>query len=291
MRRDGVMLPFAAFDGNKWSMPWPSAVGVLDIPVTLDAVPEKWWGGRKPEAWALWSPGAAEPVPLAVAAPIVIQVGQTRRIGIRTGHQPTEAPAPFFELPYPKDGLAASGGATVEAIPPVSRHVPQWRELPETIKADIDKAEERTLAGLRNRAGWTHPVEREAREATPVHLEAWYSATLNQPGWSVSYIEAVRKYQPGPEDEGCGLETFVSGWVHHNSRTPKPKTDLVARVTYCDRDGIRYMLPLGLLRLRNRAHWVVQISSWQSEWYAVVEATPDRIRYVAEFLGGGRALP
>jgi hypothetical protein len=33
---------------------------------------------------------------------------------------------------------------------------------------------------------------------------------------------------------------------------------------------------------------VFQTSSWENEWYAVVEATPGRVRYVAEYHGGGR---
>ena len=105
------------------------------------------------------------------------------------------------------------------------------------------------------------------------------------------YIEAVKKYPPGLDDLGCGLETFVSGWVHINTRQPKPKTELTARVTYCDRKGVSYMLPLGMLKVRGRTHWVFQTSSWESEWYSVVEMTPGRIRYVAEYFAGGRPTP
>jgi hypothetical protein len=90
---------------------------------------------------------------------------------------------------------------------------------------------------------------------------------------------------------GCGLETFISGWMHINKRQPKPKTELTARVTYCDRKGVSYMLPLGLLKLRNRTHWVFQTSSWEREWYSVVEATPGRLRFVAEYYAGGRPSP
>ena len=40
MRRDGVIIPFAFFDGD-WSSPWPTSLQNLDLPVTLDAVPKK----------------------------------------------------------------------------------------------------------------------------------------------------------------------------------------------------------------------------------------------------------
>jgi hypothetical protein len=48
------------------------------------------------------------------------------------------------------------------------------------------------------------------------------------------------------------------------------------------------MLPLGFMTVNHRTHWVFQSSSWETEWYIVVEATPGRIRYVAEYFGGGR---
>jgi hypothetical protein len=48
------------------------------------------------------------------------------------------------------------------------------------------------------------------------------------------------------------------------------------------------MLPLAAITVNHRTHWVFQMSSWETEWYTVVEATPGRVRYVAEYFGGGR---
>ena len=50
VRNDGLLLPFAAFDGRKWSTPWPGDIGgpgTPDLPVNLASVPAKWWGGRR----------------------------------------------------------------------------------------------------------------------------------------------------------------------------------------------------------------------------------------------------
>ena len=51
VRNDGLLLPFAAFDGRKWSTPWPDGIGgpaSPDLPVNLASVPVKWWGGEVP---------------------------------------------------------------------------------------------------------------------------------------------------------------------------------------------------------------------------------------------------
>src|SRR5687768_2663092 len=61
VRNDALLLPFAAFDGRKWSTPWPDAIGgagAPELPVSLASVPAKWWGGEEPGAWNLWPRGA-----------------------------------------------------------------------------------------------------------------------------------------------------------------------------------------------------------------------------------------
>jgi len=70
-----------------------------------------------------------------------------------------------------------------------------------------------------------------------------------------------------------------------------PPTTLKAVVTYCDRRGVSYMLPFGRMRVNDRDHWIVQMSGRDHEWYAVVEAAADRVKYVAEFQAGWVPLP
>ncbi len=102
-------------------------------------------------------------------------------------------------------------------------------------------------------------------------------------------MEVVRQYPPRPEDRGCGLETYVSGWVHHRDGKLAADSQLNARLTYCDRVGVTYMLPFGRIRPRNKTYWVFQLSGWETEWYDVVEVRPKMARYVLEvFAGSGR---
>src|SRR6478672_2385782 len=48
LRRDGVVSPFAAFDGKRWSAPWPVDVRGLDLPIGVQGIPAKWWGKAGP---------------------------------------------------------------------------------------------------------------------------------------------------------------------------------------------------------------------------------------------------
>jgi hypothetical protein len=287
MRRDGVMLPFASYDGD-WSLPWPTSLRNIELPITVDAVPKKWWGREMPTQWTFWPTTGSPAAKVVAAAPIAILIGTEKRLGVRTDFVSGEALAPPSVIPYPKEGLVTSGDVKIETIAGVSRQTTAWRDLPRTLLEDIDLAEQVAVEKVRANTRWVHPLSRATRRGIPAQLEAWYTSTLEQPGFGLSYIEAVKKYPPGEEDDGCGLETFISGWVHGNSRQPKPKTDLTARITYCDRDGVSYMLPLGRVRVNSRTHWVFQMSGWDNEWYTVVEATPGRVRFVAEYFAGGR---
>src|SRR5262245_62012307 len=59
VRNDGILLPFAALNGRKWSAPWPSlqrrsGPNSIELPVNLASVPLDWWGGERPADWRLW---------------------------------------------------------------------------------------------------------------------------------------------------------------------------------------------------------------------------------------------
>lgn len=285
LRRDGIILPFAAFKGNDWSQPWPYPTVTTEVPVTLSAVPEGWWGGTPFGEWTAIGPGGAS-VPVRLRSPILVPVCQERRIGIRTDYTSKEPPAPMIVQPYPKDGLAVTSGVRVEPIEIVAATSQERATLMAAIAGEIADAEEETIRALR-RTRFKHPIERQARRAAAAQLEAWYRAPMDAHGWTLSWIEAAKRYPPRPDEEGCGLETIVSGWVQHNALEKQPRAQLTARVTYCDREGVTYMLPFGLVRTRGRLHWVYQLSGTGQEWYQVMQVSPGRLRPVVEYFGGG----
>jgi hypothetical protein len=292
LRTDGIMLPFAAYDGSRWSTPWPTAVGnapdaISEIPPNLDAVPAKWWGRQRPAEWRLWPGGGDAAIPVRLIAPAVLPVGRVGRLGIRTDYRVNFNPLiPTVEFPYPKEGLVVGGDARVTAVATVSRQIPAWGEMAARLRPDIDAVEESAIRALRANARWTHPYDKGARGRLRPELEAWYSSRLAEEGHVASYIEAVKKYPPTPADEGCGLETFVRGWVQQATGETRLKTALKAVITYCDREKVSYMLPFGQMRIDDRTHWIYQMSGQDHEWYAVAELTPGRTRVRAEYHAG-----
>jgi hypothetical protein len=287
LRRDGVMFPFAAFNRNSWRVSWPVGLSTLDIPVTLAAIPERWWGTSTPNQWRAHL-GNGESVDLELRAPVTFRAHCASRLGLSTTYRSALALPPVPVEPFPKDGIAVSGNVPIEPVEVVDLKSPDWASLAAALREDFDLQEEKMVRGVRTNTGWRHPLNREQRRKHPIRLESWYRSPSGEPGWTVSYIEAVRAYPPGPDDKGCGLETFVSGWVHHSNGELKRAKELRAKIAYCDRVGVMYMLPMGRIRPQERSYWIFQMSGWENEWYDVVEVGREKTRYVIEVFAGGR---
>ncbi|HEU4691381.1 MAG TPA: hypothetical protein VFS23_23600 [Vicinamibacterales bacterium] len=289
LRRDGLILPFAAFRGTSWSTPWPAGLQYLELPVNVEAIPERWWGGAVDEGdpapkWTAWLTNGRG-APIALTGIQLLRVHCDSRMALRSDHQPAD-PMPLVpEEPFPKDGLAVTAGAAVERVEIVPASDPSGAGLIAAILDDLNRIEDREV-GLVAGTGWRHPVARREREKLPIKLESWYRTTLPD-GTLVSYIEAVRSYPTRPEDDGCGLETLFSGWVLQQKGRKEPRVQLGSRITYCDRVGATYMLPFGTMRLRDRMFWISQLSGRATEWYAVTELGRDRVRGVVQYPGGG----
>jgi hypothetical protein len=275
LRRDAILVPFASFDGRRWTNDWPMPPKKVDVPITIEDVPPAWWPGGTPRlAWTLWTPDG-DRHPLAVTAPAWTPVECEGLVGLRTDVRLTEPVPPPVVQPYPKIGLAVSGAQAVEPIAVVAEGSAEWKRIEALMKAPFDGAETDQIRH-EVRYGWYHPAGQAERAATPVALEALYRAPWVAPGSFAYYVEAVRRYhQPGADpDRPCDILTFEAGWVVV-ARDGTAKVSLAVRITDCDRYGITALLPLGLLRVDGRCLWVGQWSGWETENYAVVEIEAD----------------
>jgi len=289
LRRDGVVIPFATFDGKNWKAPWPEALNVAGeyVPTNLSAVPSEWWGKTGPLSQLVaWANGVSRGVihldPGALAR---LRVMCSARLGIRSDYRPPEPPLPMAPQPYPKDGLAVSGDQRVDPIQTLSGDSREWAAASREMTLEFDEAEERAA---RQFTDWRHPFPKVERRRFVPKIEAIYGAPMDEAEWNAYYLEAVRLYPPGPDDRGCGLVTSASGWMRVGPNG-KRSFDLQARITYCDREGVGYMLPLGLIKASGRNYWVYQVSGFGLESYVIARPRPKET--VSELLyTGGRCV-
>jgi hypothetical protein len=284
LRRDGLILPFGSFDGKNWRLSWPEDLRYIEVPFDLQSVPRDWWGKPGPltqlKAWVNGVNrglihlhlGTLKRLPLMCAT----------RLAIATDYKSAEPPAPVFVQPFPKDGLAVSGDQPVERIEVVAPGSPEWMATAREMTAEFDAAEERAA---RRFTAWKHPFTIVERRHFVPQIEALYRAPMDEAGWTAHYLEAVRLYPPGPEDRGCGLVTSASGWMA-TGPNGKRSFKLQARITYCDRDGVSYMLPLGLVKARERSYWAYQMSGYGREGYMIVRPRPKEIVTEVQYSAG-----
>jgi hypothetical protein len=282
LRRDGVIIPFASFDGRNWSLHWPDSDTVAPLPISRDDIPKKWWGPVGPDApWTARLIGG-ETKPLTLGKPVHAKVFCSGHPAIASDYR--GGPIDPREPTVPKDGLAIAGTVAVKEVIDTSVHAPDAARVIEAITNEFNTQEKLAAERFMN---WTHPYWTEERKRYPIELEAFYRTfdTTPRGKWTTSYVEAIRRFPPRPGDQGCGLITFVRGWVLEQDGK-KPVFDLGARVTYCDRAEVSFMLPFGRLLLNNEVYWVYQISSWRDELYSVARVRPDAVRPMVEVAGG-----
>ena len=154
---------------GNWSAHWPTALRYTDVPITMDAIPRQWWGGRQPQTWRVWltaSPSTARP--LRVGPVTTARVQCRSRMVFRTDYRSQEPIPPPTQEPFPKDGLAIGGGLDLEPIEIVDEKSPERPTMASALLEAFNKAEESTVRTVRGATRWRHPVETEARDRKSV---------------------------------------------------------------------------------------------------------------------------
>jgi hypothetical protein len=269
LRRDGVVLPFAVYGGRNWQASWPADTRYQELPITLESIDRDWWGrAAPPQSMTLWADGKPRGE-LKLLAPTTLRLSCGTRMGLSTNYQSAEMPPPPIEQPFPKDGLVVSGAQSIGMVETVGAGSPERKMVELAIAAEFDKREDLASGQFTD---WRHPVKKQERRKIPIEVEALYRAPMDDEGWTAYYVEAVRKYQAGPDDQGCGLVTSASGWLR-TGPAGKQDADLSAQITYCDRYGATYMLPLGLVKVSSGTYWVYQVAGYEREAYLIARPT------------------
>src|SRR3954467_7509135 len=164
LRRDGLLLPFASYDGS-WSVAWP--YGLVNIPISISGVPKKWWGAVGPEArWTAWLPENSQR-PLALQKLRATSVFCDIRLGIQTDYM--GSPFNPREPTAPKDGVAIAGDAALLPITTVSANSPDAKALARTITDHFNDEERVARRGFTR---WKHPYDDAQRRTFPLQIAA-----------------------------------------------------------------------------------------------------------------------
>ncbi len=284
VRADGTLIPFAAWTGERFENRWPSPSRGVDVPITLADVPKRWW--RKSQPVLRWYAflGDGSRAEIVTGQPTWYLAHCQQGVGLRSSLQTAPRLPPPIVQPYPKAGVAASVRLPFQPIGVMDPASPQAKALADAIAGGVEQ-EEASLAARYLAAGWRHPADEAVRRSTPLRVEALYRSSLGN-GRFAYYFEAAKRYRDGaadrPEDAArrdrpdCDTLTFVSGWfVAGNTFTTVPRQELSVRMTSCDYADADVMLPLAYLQDEGRPLWIVQLSGWGRERYALLRFAED----------------
>jgi len=276
LRRDGIVIPFAAFDGKRWSSPWPIPDREVMVPINVASVPSRWWGPTPPlEEWQTSTDAGGSTV--RVVQPDWVDVHCDRQIGLKTTYRSAQPPPPRTVQPYPKDGVASAPPHAIERIQILPSYGPEMRALLQTIYASFNAAERLT----EERYG--HPITRRAREGVDPTIEAVYGYGT---GPRYFYVEATRPYRRlGQSADDCVAVAVGTGWFVLGASGLRPLTMAVDMLN-CARSTASYMLPLGVVRANDRLYWLAQFSGFDHERYVVLELKPKAVEVVINRWGG-----
>ena len=290
LRRDGIAIPFATFDGKRWRKDWPEPRQTLDVPAALSSVPSRWWGPFKPiETWQAWI--ASEPArTLQVRQPDWYDAHCVHQVGLRTDYRSKQPPPDPRAQPYPKDGLVVSPPQAQSSIDRIDIVAP-GSPMPPVIDA-FNEAEHKAIRRFEDRG--KHPVKEAQRGAVPLKVEAMY-ATGNPTSTRIYYVEVSKQYyytdsfNPDARFGRCAMVSYGAGWFIRDGNGPLKPLGFDVAVVPCHRETIRYMFPLGAIRIAGRLFWIAQWSGWDYEEYTIVEIKPekDKTEVALRVWGGG----
>jgi hypothetical protein len=277
LRRDGMLIPFATFDGKNWRNPWPTPQLELTVPINVASIPPRWWGTPGPrEAWQAWIDGT--PQSIRVVQPDWVDARCVRYITLRTDYRSTLPTPDRSSQPYPKDGLAVSPPQRIDRVEILSTSGPEARELAPALLEAFNRMERTT------ESNHGHPIARRKRETIEPDIDALY-AFGDSP--RTYYVEALRTYRLLGQSPGeCTAVGFGTGWMIQDAHAIRPLL-MTVDVLDCERRDASYMLPLGAMRIGSRLFWFAQFSGWDHERYTVIEVTPKRVDAVVNTWGGG----
>jgi len=274
LRRDGIVIPYASFDGKRWSAPWPLPDSDRAIPINLISVPKNWWGkaGIR-DSWQAWVDGATQT--LHVQQPDVVKTHCTRQIGLRTDYRPVEPPPPPDVQPYPKDGLAISPSHELQRIAILSPGATELLPLWPAVRDAFNQAERETASH------GNYPISEKVRERYDPQIEAAYAYGTDP---RVYYVESTRAYRTVGNDD-CAY-AFGTGWFMKSGDSYKPLV-MSVELLGCDRYGASYMLPFGVMSIGGHTYWLAQFSGWDDERFVVLDVKQKTVEAVVNVWEGG----
>ena len=282
IRPDGILVPFAVFDGTSWIEAWPEPGEAIARDNMLAAVPSFWRKRQQqvPQAWHVAAERGAM-VEINVLSHVVFDEHCGHQVGLLTDLHPRRADA--------HDKRLAADRAVPMILPldlSAGGDRAGWQDLVQLLEAEAARHENAAIADWERdseRASQLEPAPRRQ----PLRIRTLYAH--RDTGSRIMYYEVERQYAK-PISDSPGAEPsvlFVSGWIYQATGSAPATLNTVALITDPDFKGPVMMKQLGIVRAGGSALWVAQVHGYESEAVALFRIDAKGVQRVfSTFIGG-----
>jgi hypothetical protein len=285
VRPDGIVVPFAAFDGGTWVNPWPEPGEDRPAGRSLGSPPEYWRQKREmpPATWHIWMPGAQAPVTAQVLTNVLFDAHCQSQLGMLTDAARSRNDPHEVALALDR-ALPVHQPINLRAD---SRQASEWEDLIAAALTVYRDHEEAALTDWVARGTGNASVAGLAsRTRRPIALDALYAHRLG--ATRTMYFQGRRDFGMPIEDRenACNGVSHVTGWIRTADGQPPEVSDVSAVITDCDGMNTMTLRPLGIIEWRGEPLWLAVEHGWEVEVYSVLSVTP-RVRRLLTTHGGG----
>lgn len=263
LREDGVLVPFAQYNNEKWSGPRSLA----------DQAKPWFERGSFPSTWYFW-PSTDSPTVLKAIKVARVESHCQTIWGIQSNlrRPPGEADR------HDNIGVALGVKQKVEAFTRLEAQARESADLSLVMKSSFEKAERARL-----------PKTSPRRDAgTPATLQKLYRSWARVNGQLIYYFEAAKQYakRPGSADPSCKDVSFFQGWIVKQSDGRLVLMSSKLALTDCDMKTERSAAPFGVIAIKDRTFLIAEEHGYEDESYIIFEIRGSTIRRVLEVSGG-----
>ena len=276
LRANGIIIPFARYDGTHWANSWPEPI--YRTPAPLEQIPREWLGGNDlTPNWRLWLPAGSTHA-VRVLDLQYADTGCDGNWGLSTDF-PKSLNVKPNNCPHPTIGIALSSGQPLQPMLPANHSDLPFSALERAFK----ESEDREISALRvpSEVEYLRPPDADSRTAVPIRVARAWRTILNS-GVMIYYIEANRSYPrpAGSPDSGCDNISAFRGWFVRRSFQEARVLHVRLSLTGCDFKGDLFATPMGLMVLQDGTYVITENDGWGSRSYEVLKIESDSVTSV-----------
>ncbi len=287
LRPDGLIIPFAHFNGTDFTNPWqkPKDYGPT-APNTITGLDVPWFSGftAPTDSWFVWYPEGGKRLITKQAMKINSHCEEVW--GLPTGEVKRKFPEHVYEST--KTGLVTNKKVDVSPFSNISKSGADSQLMLKVLRPFFDKGEEEALKKTGIDAYYENELRRSKGivKSTGLQLTSSQRARLTAEE-SIFFVEVTKKYPKASDskDRECELISYQKSWVLHAQKATL--LSLEFEVTDCDMKNVSEGKAIGLIRIKNMVYIVHMNIGYESESYSIFKLESGRLKQVLETFGGG----